>query len=298
MRHGLWGAMVYIAATGLPRLDLILNGADNGGDNAPRGAFAFSADDFFANAFDASTAGQKSGTQLTAAEADERRKEEEQESDAFRDSMAELAYLQEQIALGGVTLTVAEHGKLGKRLTSDPTFRAGVIARMKQDDPTLTDTAANRAIDTYAEWAKLKNIPPGQRTDAENERLRELDAEVKSNPTVGAVAKTASDLSIELQTPNEAATQAYTGKWTNSAEMAAVSDARTDLIASADSTASQSSGSATTFADDTEARPDRATARPAFGSAATGAAAATQDASALLSAADEAARTRAASFSI
>ncbi len=181
--------MVYRSPTGLPRLDLIL-GTETDDPATARAAFTYGIDDFFANAFDASTAGIKSGVQLNAAEAAEKRQREEDEWDSFREGMAELAYLQEQITIGGVSLTVAEHGRLGKRLSEDAAFRSAVSAKMKADNPNLTDAQIDTAMDRYSEWARLKNIPPEKRTDEENERLRQLEPVVRTDPTVGALVKT------------------------------------------------------------------------------------------------------------
>lgn len=202
--------MFYNSAVGLPRLDLIM--PSEGAESAARATFNFSTDDFFGNAFDANTSGNsKAGLQGDAGEADERRKKEEDDLEAFRDAMAEMAYLNEQVEIGGVSMTVAEHGKLGKRLQSDAAFRAAVKARMKQENPNLTDGQIDSAMDKYSEWARLRNIPPGQRTPEDEDRLRVLEPQVKSDPTIGAVVRSAHDFSSGLAVQREASLQNQDG---------------------------------------------------------------------------------------
>ena len=202
--------MFYNSAVGLPRLDLIM--PNDGAESAARATFNFSTDDFFGNAFDANTSGNsKAGLQGDAGEADERRKKEDDELEAFRDAMAEMAYLNEQVEIGGVSMTVAEHGKLGKRLQSDAAFRAAVKARMKQENPNLTDGQIDSAMDKYSEWARLRNIPPGQRTPEDEERLRVLEPQVRSDPTIVAVVQTSNGLASGLAVQREASLQTQDG---------------------------------------------------------------------------------------
>lgn len=232
--------MVYRSPTGLPRLDLIL-GTETDDPATARTAFTYGTDDFFANAFDASTAGNKSGVQLNAAEADEQRQREEDEWEALRDGMAELAYLQEQITIGGITMTVAEHGRLGKRLTEDAAFRSAVSAKMKADNPNLTDAQIDTAMDQYSEWARLKNIPPGKRTEEENERLRQLEPVVRADPTVGEVVTTARNYTENLNVQQEAAVQQLSHGRTNSARVMEIKSTRASLTDDAAPFSSQAS---------------------------------------------------------
>lgn len=215
--------MFYNSAVGLPRLDLIM--PTDGVESAARATFSFSTDDFFGNAFDANTSGtSKAGLQGDAGEADERRKKEEEDLDAFRDAMAEMAYLNEQVEIGGVSMTVAEHGKLGNRLKNDAAYRAAVKARMKQDNPSLTDGQIDSAMDKYSEWARLRNIPPGQRTPEEEERLRVLEPQVRSDPTIVAVVQTSNGLANELAVQREASLQNQTNSFGRDATIDATID--------------------------------------------------------------------------
>lgn len=204
--------MVYRSPTGLPRLDLIL-GAETDDPAAARAAFTYGTDDFFANAFDASTAGNKSGVQLNAAETDEQRQREEDEWDSFREGMAELAYLQEQITIGGVSLTVAEHGRLGKRLTEDAAFRAAIAAQMKKDNPKLTDAQISNAMNKYSEFADLLNIPPAKRTDEQNERLHQLQSDSDISPVIQSAKKYSETLNVQRETAveNNSASTSFEG---------------------------------------------------------------------------------------
>lgn len=198
--------MFFNSAVGLPRLDLIM--PTDGVESAARATFSFATDDFFSNAFDANTSGtSKAGLQGDAGEAEERRKKDEEDLEAFRDAMAEMAYLNKQVEIGGVSMTVAEHGKLGKRLKEDPAFRSAVKARMKQENPNLTDKQIENAMDKYSEWARLRNIPPGQRTPEEEERLRVLEQQVKNDPTIGAVVRSANTLNSTAALQRESSLQ-------------------------------------------------------------------------------------------
>lgn len=276
--------MVYRSPTGLPRLDLIL-GTETDDPATARAAFTYGTDDFFANAFDASTAGNKSGVQLNAAEADEQRQREEDEWEALRDGMAELAYLQEQITIGGITMTVAEHGRLGKRLTEDAAFRSAVSAKMKADNPNLTDAQIDTAMDQYSKWARLKNIPPGKRTDEENERLRQLEPVVRTDPTVGALVKTSRNFTENLDVTQETSPQRRLASATfQNAGMAELTDARAALAGN-DHMASRGAEASTSDL------------QTAF-SAATDGVSVTAPPEDLAPAADAAAAQRAASFSI
>lgn len=220
--------MFYNSAVGLPRLDLIMPGAPDAEGSRP--TFGFSTDDFFANAFDANTSGNsKKGLQGDTGEAEERRKKDQEELEAFRDAMAEIAYLNEQVEIGGVSMTVAEHGKLGKRLKEDPAFRSAVKARMKQDNPSLTDGQIDSAMDKYSEWARLRNIPPGQRTPEEEERLRVLEPQVRSDPTIGAVVRSAHDFNSGLAVQREASLQNQSSSFDQSAAIASTIDHRAML---------------------------------------------------------------------
>lgn len=202
--------MFYNSAVGLPRLDLII--PTDGVESAARATFSFSTDDFFGNAFDANTSGtSKAGLQGDAGEADERRKKEDDDLEAFRDAIAEMAYLNEQVEIGGVSMTVAEHGKLGNRLKNDAAYRAAVKARMKQDNPSLTDGQIDSAMEKYSEWARLRNIPPGQRTPEEEERLRVLEPQVRSDPTIGAVVRSANTLNSAAALQRESSLQNQEG---------------------------------------------------------------------------------------
>lgn len=237
--------MVYRSPTGLPRLDLIL-GTETDDPATARAAFTYGTDDFFANAFDASTAGNKSGVQLNAAESDEKRQREEDEWDSFREGMAELAYLQEQITIGGVSLTVAEHGRLGKRLTEDAAFRSAVSAKMKADNPNLTDAQIDTAMDRYSEWARLKNIPPEKRTDEQNERIRELS----SDPSFDAVVQGATRYTENLNVPRATMAQISSASTSfASAGLAQVGNTRASLVSDVAFEASQTNASTASAAE-------------------------------------------------
>lgn len=237
--------MVYRSPTGLPRLDLILGKASDD-PAAARAAFTYGTDDFFANAFDASTAGNKSGVQLNAAESDEQRQREDDEWDSFREGMAELAYLQEQITIGGITMTVAEHGRLGKRLTEDAAFRSAVSAKMKADNPNLTDAQIDTAMDRYSEWARLKNIPPEKRTDEQNERIRELS----SDPSFDAVVKGATRYTENLNVPRATMAQISSASTSfASAGLAQVGNTRASLVSDVAFEASQTNASTASAAE-------------------------------------------------
>lgn len=217
--------MFYNSAVGLPRLDLIM--PNDGAESAARATFNFSTDDFFGNAFDANTSGNsKAGLQGDSGEANERRKKEEDDLEAFRDAMAEMAYLNEQVEIGGVSMTVAEHGKLGKRLQNDAAFRAAIKARMKQENPNLTDGQIDSAMDKYSEWARLRNIPPGQRTPEDEERLRVLEPQVRSDPTIVAMVQTSNGLASELAVQREASLQNQTNRFGREAAISSVVDQR------------------------------------------------------------------------
>lgn len=72
-------------------------------------------------------------------------------------SVARQAYLYEKIAMaGGEPMTIAAHHALSQRLINEPGFRAELIRKMRRDNPALTEGAAQKSMQQYAEWATLK----------------------------------------------------------------------------------------------------------------------------------------------
>ncbi len=72
-------------------------------------------------------------------------------------SVARQAYLYEMVSMAGsAPMTVSAHYALAQRLINDPKYRASLIQKMRHDNPTLTEDAAQSSMQKYAEWATLK----------------------------------------------------------------------------------------------------------------------------------------------
>ena len=217
---------MYDTATGqadLARLLKDLEGEDGGSialqhlpANMPMAAlvgcaiptYGFSVDDFGKRAFDASNFGDKAGVFLSA--------DEEEEAECKKnggklnkDIVADLmdaqeeyleAWMQGSSTIAGLTLSNAEHDELSKRLKNDENFRNLVITQMLQENPNLSQAQADKGVSGYTELVSLYQKHPDQRSEAEQNRIQELEktAEVKAAVNAAADQQKDNDYSAML----------------------------------------------------------------------------------------------------